>query len=151
MRDQFNADGIVLENALAFWVHRVYQAGRNEMYRAFRERGVELTPEQWALLVRLWERDGRTQNDLADTTFRDRPTMSRMLALLEARGIVERRAHATDARSRLVFLTAEGQRLRHVLVPVARKIVDKMLAGVSDRDLATTRRTLQKVFANLEP
>ena len=61
MRDQFVGDGIRLDNALAFWVHRVYQAQRNAMYRAFGREGIELTPEQWGVLVRtMQERDGRT-------------------------------------------------------------------------------------------
>ncbi len=150
MHDQFAADGIVLENALAFWVHRVYQAQRNEMYRAFREKGVELTPEQWAVLVRLWERDGRTQNDLSETTFRDKPTMSRMIDALERRGLVERRDDEDDGRTRLVHLTPDGRALKRKLVPVVEKIVSRMLAGVSAADLAATRRTLRHVFENLE-
>lgn len=150
MRDQFQGDGIVLDNALAFWVHRVYQATRNEMYRVFREHGVELTPEQWVVLVRLWEHDGRTQNDLCDSTFRDRPTMSRMIDGLEARTLVTRRPLPSDARARMVHLTHEGKALKPKLVPAARGLVKRMLAGISDDDLSTTRRTLQRMFENLE-
>src|SRR5687767_7637081 len=91
VHDQFTSDGIVLDNALMFWVHRAYQAARNVTYDAFREHGVELTPEQWAVLVRLWECDGRTQNELCESTFRDKPTMSRMVDGMAARGLVERR------------------------------------------------------------
>ena len=61
MRDQFDKDEIVLENALAFWVNRFYETTRRAMYRAFREHGHELTPEQWMVLVRLWERDGHAE------------------------------------------------------------------------------------------
>jgi DNA-binding MarR family transcriptional regulator len=150
MHDQFTGEGIRLDNAMAFWVHRVYQAQRNAMYRAFREKGVELTPEQWGVLVRLWERDGRTQTDLCESTFRDRPTMSRMIDALEAAGLVERRATEGDARARLVFLTAAARELKPKLVPVARRLVDGMLRGISQRDLETTRATLQRIFANLE-
>ncbi|AKV03950.1 Transcriptional regulator, MarR family [Labilithrix luteola] len=150
MRDQFTSDGIILDNALAFWVHRVYQAQRNEMYRAFREKGVELTPEQWAVLVRLWESDGRAQNDLGASTFRDKATMSRMVDALERAGLVERRPSEDDARSRLVWLTRRGRELRSVLVPVARKLVTHMLEGIDEKDLVVTRRTLQHIFANLE-
>jgi MarR family transcriptional regulator, organic hydroperoxide resistance regulator len=149
MRDQFTSDGIILDNAVAFWVHRVYQASRNEMYRAFREEGVELTPEQWSVLVRLWERDGRTQNDLCDSTFRDKPTMSRMIAGLEERGLVRRRVAEDDGRSRIVSLTPEGQALKGRLVPVARALVARMLDGVSDADLHTTRSSLMRMFQNL--
>lgn len=149
MRDQFTAEGIVLDNAVAFWVHRVYQASRNEMYRAFREVGVELTPEQWTVLVRLWERDGQSQNELCDSTFRDKPTMSRMIAGLEDRGLVQRRVSAEDARSRIVSLTREGRALQKKLVPVARGLVERMLAGVGDAELETTRRVLARMFQNL--
>ena len=150
MRDQFKGDGIVLDNALAFWVHRVYQASRNEIYRVFREKGAELTPEQWVVLVRLWERDGRSQNELCDTTFRDRPTMSRMIDGLEARGLVTREALPSDKRSRIVCLTKAAKVLKPKLVPAARDIVDRMLAGIPHEDLVTTRRTLQRMFANLD-
>lgn len=150
MHDQFTGDGIILDNALAFWVHRVYQATRNEMYRAFRERGEELTPEQWTVLVRLWERDGRSQNDLCESTFRDKPTMSRMIAGLENRGLVHRRVDSEDARSRIVSLTKQGRGLREVLVPAARQLVHRMLEGVSEGDAKVTRRTLERIFNNLE-
>ena len=150
MLDQFSREGIVLDNALAFWMYRAHQALRNESYREFRERGIELTPEQWMILVRLWEREGRSQNDLCDSTFRDRPTMSRILDGMERRKLIVRRADPNDKRSRLVYLTAVGQSLEKQLVPVARKIVTRALRGVSREDLHTTRQTLRRIFENLE-
>ena len=150
MRDQFVGDGIRLDNAIAFWVHRVYQAQRNAMYRAFREKGVELTPEQWGVLVRLWERDGRTQSELSESTFRDKPTMSRMVDALESIGLVERRGAHGDGRTKLVFLTDAARALKPKLVPVAKKLVGQMTNDISERDLEVTRATLQKIFANLD-
>jgi DNA-binding MarR family transcriptional regulator len=148
--DQFSGDGIVLDNALAFWMYRAHQALRNESYREFRERGIELTPEQWMILVRLWEREGRSQNDLCDSTFRDRPTMSRILDGMERRGFVVRRADPNDKRSRLVYLTPSALGLKKQLVPVVRKIVTRALHGVSRHELETTRQTLRRIFENLE-
>ncbi len=150
VKNQFVAGGIVVDNAIGFWLHRVYQASRNEMYRRFREHGEELTPEQWTVLIRLWEKDGRTQSDLSDSTFRDRPTMSRILDGMEARGIVERRVDPNDARARLVHLTRRGHALRKKLVPVVEDIVARLVAGIPDHDLVTTRATLKKMFADLE-
>ena len=31
---------------------------RAQMYRRFKRHGVELTPEQWMVLVRLWQNEG---------------------------------------------------------------------------------------------
>ncbi len=82
MRDQFTDQGIVLERAIAFWVQRV-QAQPTHTYRIFREAGLSMTPEQWAVLVRLWERGDMTQNELCDTTLKDKPTISRILDGME--------------------------------------------------------------------
>lgn len=149
MRDQFRDERIVLENALAYWVNRFYQASRREMYRAFAEHGFELTPEQWMVLVRLWERDGRSQSELAEATTRDAPTMSRIVDSMAAHGLVARAADPDDARARLVVLTPKGRSARETLVPVVRKLVARTEEGVSEHDLEITRRTLQRLAENL--
>lgn len=150
MKDQFTADGIALDNALAFWIQRVQQAARTLMYRRFNALGAELTPEQWMVLVRLWEQPELTQNDLCQATLRDKATMSRIVDGMQARGLVRRRADPEDARNRLVSLTPEAQRLRRTLLPAVRTMVEELEAGVDARDLEITRRTLQRLFANLE-
>jgi DNA-binding MarR family transcriptional regulator len=149
MKDQFQEGGIVVDNAIGFWIHRVYQASRNEMFREFRQHGQELTPEQWALLIRLWERDDRTQSELSDATFRDAPTISRILDGMQTRGLIERLVHPKDARSRLVRLTAKGRALRKKLVPVVERIVGRMVRDIPERDLLTTRAALRRMFENL--
>ena len=128
---------------------RVYQAIRNESFRAFREAGEEITPEQWVILVRLWQRDGRTQTELGESTFRDRPTMSRILDGMERRELLVRRASPDDGRSWRVHLTSRGKGLERRLVPIARVLVERSLRGISRADLATTRATLKRVFENL--
>jgi DNA-binding MarR family transcriptional regulator len=150
VKDQFTSDGIALDNALAFWIQRVQQASRTLLYRRFNALGVELTPEQWMVLVRLWERDVMSQNELCEATLRDRATMSRIIDGMETRGLVSRRPSPDDARTRLVSPTAEATRLRRRLLPAVRAMVAELEAGVEESDLQTTRRTLQRLFLNLE-
>jgi DNA-binding MarR family transcriptional regulator len=149
MKDQFKDGGVIVDNAIGFWIHRVYQASRNDMFRGFREAGTSVTPEQWAVLIRLWENDGQTQTALSDSTFRDKPTMSRILDVLERDGLVARRDDPGDGRVRVVTLTRHGRELKRKLVPVAERIVSKMVAGIPDQDLETTRSALKVMFQNL--
>lgn len=149
MRDQFDGDQIVLENALPFLLHGLYQRIRATTYRAFNEHGLELTPEQWIVLARLWQRDGRTVSELSESTLRDKPTMSRILDSMERSGLVTRVVDRTDARSRIISLTREGKALRKKLVPVAKTLVQRLEAGVPEEDLLITRRTLRRLFENL--
>ncbi len=143
MKDQFQRDGIVLENALAFWVNRFYEGARRAMYRAFREQGFELTPEQWMVLVRLWERDGRSQSDLAQAIVRDAPTTSRIVSSMASRGLVVRALDPADGRSRVIVLTKKGRDAKSVLVPIVRALVEEAERGVPKADLEVTRRTLK--------
>lgn len=149
MRDQFDGDQIVLENALPFLLHGLYQRIRTVTYREFNQHGLEITPEQWIVLVRLWQKDGRTVSELSESTLRDRPTMSRILDSMETGGLLTRTVDSEDARSRLVKLTREGRALRKQLVPIAKGLVARLEAGVSEADLLTTRRTLRQLFENL--
>jgi DNA-binding MarR family transcriptional regulator len=146
---QFVNGKIVLDEAVGFVVYRAHQAMRQEMYRRFARLGLEMTPEQWAVLVRLWERDGRTQNDLSEVTLRDKHTISRMLDGMEARGWLVRRADPGDGRGRLVFLTQAGLALEAQLVPLARELVADVLRGIDAQDLQVTLRTLRQMGDNL--
>ena len=149
MRDQFTDDGIVLDNALAYWIHRVYQATRNASFATLRAAGEEITPEQWIVMVRLWEQDNRTQTELGESTYRDRPTMSRILDGMERRGLVKRKRDPDHGRVWRVVLTPKGASLRAELVPHARELVKRSLAGIPERDLEITRNTLRRMFENL--
>ena len=149
MRDQFDGEQVVLENALPFLLHGLYQRIRGVTYREFNRHGLELTPEQWIVLVRLWQRDGRTVSELSESTLRDKPTMSRILDGMEKSGLLTRSVDAHDARTRIVELTREGRAMRKKLVPIAKSIVLRLEAGVPEDDLLVTRRTLRRLFENL--
>ena len=149
MRDQFQGDQVVLENALTFLLHGIYQRIRGVTYREFNQHGLELTPEQWIVLARLWQRDGRTVSELSECTLRDKPTMSRILDSMEKSGLVTRTVDSKDARTRIVALTREGKGLKKKLSPIAKTIVDRLESGISEADLLTTRNTLRRLFENL--
>lgn len=149
MRDQFTTAGIALDRAIAFSLHQAYQRLRTTTYRAFHEAGVEITPEQWIVLVRLWARDGLTPSELSDATLRDRPTMTRILDSMERNALLTRAAAPEDGRGKVVRLTARGRALKAPLTAVAKRMVKRLEAGIPEADLATTQRTLQRIVDNL--
>jgi MarR family transcriptional regulator, organic hydroperoxide resistance regulator len=149
MRGQFDGNRVALERALPFLIHGCYQQLRSLTYKEFLGHGLELTPEQWIVLVQLWKKDGQSQSLLSELTLRDRPTMSRILDTMEKSGLVERVVDEQDARSRLVKLTRRGRTLQEKLVPVAKQLVNRLEQGIAESDLETTHRTLSRMLANL--
>jgi DNA-binding MarR family transcriptional regulator len=149
MRDQFDDEGLMLDHALGFRIYRVNQLLRTALYRAFRADGLEMTPEQWIVLGRLWRQDGQSQTELGESTLKDKATLSRILAVMERDGLIARRQDPDDGRTRRVYATAAAKRLKPSLLERARALVDVLEHGISERDLATTRRTLLRMEENL--
>jgi len=84
----------------------------------------DLTHVQFVLLASLWwlgsTRDAPpSQRELAEHAGTDPMMTSQVLRKLEARGLVSRDAHPTDARARTLALTEEGER---VLAPALRDV-----------------------------
>ena len=149
MRGQFTGGRIDLDKAISFAIQNAYERVRITLYREFHDRGLAITPEQWIVLVLLWERDERSPSELSEATLRDRPTMTRILQTMERNGLVTRAAVAGDGRGRIVCLTRHGRALRRSLTARARRIVTRLEAGISESDLRVTRRTLRRIFENL--
>jgi len=149
MRGQFDGNQVDLEKAVPFLIHACYQQIRSVTYKAFAAHGLELTPEQWIVLVQLWRKDGQSQSALSELTLRDPPTMSRILATMEKSGLVERGVDEKDARSRVVKLTRTGKALQGKLVPIAKALVARLEKGIPERDLELTHKTLGRMLQNL--
>jgi len=149
MRDQFKAGGIDLDQALGFRVYRLNALFRTALYRAFHAEGHDMTPEQWIVLVRLWQNDGATQSELVESTLKDKATLSRILDVMERNGLVLRRLDPVDGRSRRVHLTRTGKDLRSSFTPIVRAMVERIEAEIPEADLEVTRRTMLRLEANL--
>src|SRR5215207_2602243 len=82
------------------------------LQKKFNASDLNLTIEQWSVLYHLWKEDGRSQQELCNATFRDKPSITRLIDNLEKLGLVKRVADAKDRRINKVFLTRNAQRLQ---------------------------------------
>jgi DNA-binding MarR family transcriptional regulator len=119
------------------------------LQRYFRENNVDLTVEQWSVLVHLWKEDGVSQQDLANKTYRDKPSITRLVDNLERTGLVIRKASPDDRRINRIFLTEEAKSLRDKTMSLANQTLLDGLEGVSAEDIEVTRKVLTQVYENL--
>jgi DNA-binding MarR family transcriptional regulator len=140
----------LLDKSFGFTVNRAAHLLKYALLQAFKQHGYDITPEQWAVLNRLWAQDGLTQAEIADTTFKDRPVITRMVDILERKGVVSRQPDEHDRRIVRVFLTPIGREYQEKLVPIAKAMLERGRAGITDEDLETMTHTLQRIIVNLE-
>jgi len=87
------------DESVGFLINRVAKQTKRKLYSAFKENGYTLTPEHWAVLNRLWEKDGLSQTEIADQTFKDKANITRILDVMEKNDLVKRQKHEEDRRS----------------------------------------------------
>jgi DNA-binding MarR family transcriptional regulator len=120
------------------------------MQKNFRAAGLEITIEQWSVLYHLWKEDGLNQQQLCDKTFRDKPSITRLLHNLEKQGLVERKASATDKRVNYIFLSETAKQLQDQTIEIANQTMDEALVGINKTEIETVKNVLQKVYDNLQ-
>lgn len=110
-------DPSAINRSLGFNLDRVAQLYRRELLRALAP--FELTPDQWSILAALSASRGPlTQGEVAELSFKDKHSASRMLDRMEGAGWVARAPHPDDARAVLVVpgpRSPELGRVRRVL------------------------------------
>ena len=78
---------------------------RSFMQKGLQEAGVDLTVDQWVVIDHVKPTPGISQNDLATSTAKDAPTITRILDLLVQKELVERKTSELDRRKFNIFLT----------------------------------------------
>jgi MarR family transcriptional regulator, organic hydroperoxide resistance regulator len=139
-----------LDDSFGYLINLAAQRLKYELHQTFQAKGYDITPEQWAVLNRLWEEDGLSQVELAERTFKDKPGTTRILNLLEQKGIVARRPDENDGRVLRVFLTKIGRDLKAKLIPCAEEVLTKSGKNITKEELAQFKLTLHRILKNLE-
>ena len=119
------------------------------LQRKFNQSGINLTIEKWSVLYHLWKQDGASQQELCNATFRDKPSITRLIDNLEKSGLVKRVSDEKDRRINKVHLTAIAQKLQEQTMQIAEETLNEALEGVPADQVNLCKEVLQKVYDNL--
>lgn len=119
------------------------------LQKKFNARGINLTIEQWSVLYHLWKKDGMNQQELCEATFRDKPSITRLVDNLEKAALVQRRSDEKDKRINKIHLSKSAWMLEEKTMQLAEETLNEALDGVSQKEIETCKQVLQKVYENL--
>jgi DNA-binding MarR family transcriptional regulator len=120
------------------------------LQKNFKQEGIEITIEQWSVLYHLWKKEGISQQDLCNASFRDKPSITRLVDNLEKLKLVKRVPSQTDRRSNSIMLTEAAKKLQEKTMEIAAKTLNEALEGVDAADVETAKKVLQQVYDNLK-
>lgn len=119
------------------------------LQKNFKQEGVDITVEQWSVLYHLWKEDGLSQQELCNRSFRDKPSVTRLVDNLEKQHLVKRVSSRKDRRMNMIHLTESGRDLQVLTLSMADRTLNEALEGVSAPEIELCKGVLQRVYDNL--
>lgn len=120
------------------------------LQKKFNQAGLNLTIEQWSVLYHLWKEDGISQQQLCNATFRDKPSITRLVDNLEKLKLVKRTAFKNDRRINMILLTDDAKNLQEQAMELANQTLNEALESVPADRIDICKEVLQIVYDNLK-
>ena len=117
--------------------------GRSRSYVLEACRPLQLTYSEYVLLLRLFDCEGASQEDLSRVLHTDKSAVARTLKLLEQKGFICREKDAEDRRIKRIRLTEYGRMQHTFLMSVMNCWVNYLIDTLSPQDVDSVARNFQ--------
>jgi DNA-binding MarR family transcriptional regulator len=124
-------------------------SARAFLSRRLEEHGIDMTIEQFKVMVVLWKEKSSTQQNIADFVGKDKTSVTRLIAGLEKRSLIQRTSDKNDKRCNLVTLTAQGIALETSTMAVLSEASAFVHKDIDPKELEITLRVLQTMCQTL--
>ena len=138
-----------LENAIGYAVNRAALRLKARLHQAFKAEGHDITPEHWAVLNCLWDDEGMSQTQIAERIVKDKTNLTRILDVMERKGLITRRPHEGDRRAYRIFLTDKAKTMRPDLIAIAETLGARAVRGISAEEQQMLLRLMNTISDNL--
>ena len=135
---------------LMLQVFRTRMAFRRAMQRTLKRNNAGITFEMLQVLSSLWHEQGITQQVLAERTAKDKACLTNLMNNLGKKGYVRREEDPTDRRSKLVFLTNEGEEFRNQIRPILDQVYVNAEQTIGLEGIKVMMSELNSVYNVLE-
>lgn len=110
---------------------------------------IDITVDQWVIIQLLYKHKTLSQQDIAELAFKDAPTVTRMIDLLENKLYLKRNPDPADRRKFIISLSTHGEAMYHMVLPIMQEFRLESYAGLTNEDLSALEYILNKIFSNL--
>lgn len=110
-----------------------------------RMRDYHITPEQWSVLYRIWEKDGQIQKEIGERSGKDKPTTTRILTALEEKGFIRKVCGENDRRSFFIFITDEGRTVIRHTEPIEHQVLEEITEEFSGEESKLLLKLLRQI------
>jgi len=132
-----------LEDSLGFQVNMTANAMKNR-FNNFLKR-YNLTSEQYVIMKSIQENPEVSPTHLAEITFKDKTTITRMIDTLVKNEMLIRSPKDNDRRAYLISWSTKGEKVMKEILPITQEVIKKLSAQFKEDDLKIFLTILEKL------
>lgn len=140
----------IIDLSIGYLVGRLSRAIIKRLSKKFQDAGIDVSYEQWSILVHLYRQDGQTQQALARIAVKDKAAVTRLLNGLEKKNIVLRIPDRNDKRSNFIYLTNKAKELKPRLIGFVEEMLAEAGQGIDPDEMSRCRATINNIFTNFD-
>jgi DNA-binding MarR family transcriptional regulator len=114
--------------------------------KTFVKNGIILPHSQFIILIKLYDEDGQTQQELAGKLMLDKAAIKRTVDNLIKHGFVSR---SPGKRNNKILLTLKGRRMEKKIKSIALAATAEALGNIKPKDFETCKTVLKKLIENV--
>jgi len=130
-----------LEEALGFQVNMTANAMKNRFNNFLKP--YNLTSEQHVIMKSIEENPNITPTQLADITFKDKTTITRMIDTLVKNEMIVRIPKVDDRRAYNIKWSKKGEKVMEEIIPIVEEVIHKQRALFSQEELKNFLKVLE--------
>lgn len=138
-----------LQDVIYFVLEQTVRQGKAHSAQAFQRAGIEITIEQWVLLMLISQNPNTSQQELGEKGIKDAASVTRMLDALQKKGYVLRQPAPDDRRKFLLVLTPSGKALIDQHIDLVVSLRKQGVKGFTKQELELLKDMLLRIQANL--
>ncbi|GLR17294.1 MarR family winged helix-turn-helix transcriptional regulator [Portibacter lacus] len=139
-----------LSSVFLFKIENTAKQFRKYKNRIFKEKGIDITSDQWILLKNINEEEGINQTELAIRSKKEAAAVTRTLDILERKKMIVRKANPNSRRVYNLMTSAQGKKVIEQILPIALEIRKQAKLDIPDEDVEVLNQLLDKIFDNLK-
>ncbi len=116
--------------------------------KKIKEAGHDLSLEHAIILKNLLEKDGQSQQELAENTLKHKSSITFLIDNMVKRNLVVRVPDQMDKRGKLIYLTELGRGLLNKIFPILFEQMHKVTEHIDEKDLHLCISILEKLLEN---
>ena len=139
----------VIKDRIGSIIYVVGSLIRGLSSQTFTERNFGITPEQYLILLLIIENEAVYQRQICEITLKDRANVARIIEILLTKGLIEKTADSNGRRIFKIVATQKGRDLIKTIEPCDMELRSFITRDITQEELEITRRTLEKIQANV--